>query len=172
MDHQGSKLSGNAARFSESCGRRHAVRASPVACIPAGCSRCGPRAWESCPARQLRGHLLDLSGHQSGRCQHLMVRASRCGSGRLSTHWPGLTGMDRTCSGAHDIGCNRRDPMGPQRNEHGPVRIGMYRAIAWRNLCSAASCVDARHSGGHTSTSGRDSTIRLWHSRDRGGRYT
>ena len=51
------------------------------------------------------------------------------------------------------------------------VRIGMYRAIAWRNLCSAASCVDARHSGGHTSTSGRDSTIRLWHSRDRGGRY-
>ena len=53
-----------------------------------------------------------------------------------------------------------------------PYVLGVHRATPWRNLCSPASCVDARHNGRHTSTSGRDRTNRFWHSRDRGSRHT
>ena len=70
------------------------------------------------------------------------------------------------------VSAARRDPMGPQRDEHGPLCIGLHRATPWRNLCSPASCVDACHNIGYPSTSGRDRTNRLWHSRDRGSRHT
>jgi hypothetical protein len=101
-----------------------------------------------------------------------MVRASRRGSGCLPCCWTGLIGLDWACQGPHHIGCDWRNPLGPQRDEHGPLRVGLHRATPWRNLCSPASCVDARHNRRHTSKSGRDRTNRLWHSRDRGRRHT